>query len=538
MKKIRIGNDVIVRVKLSQFNTDDKLKIKQLRCLFIQTNSDVKDNRKVKYYESSDYAYGCCGCPKYNYPICNYCTTSCPVMQECSSNKCEEPDEMSKKFKDLYKDAYQADIKIFDDYIEAYMPANDQIVGQYNVIFIAAIYKQGWGTDNIKYATIEEGVLFEIVDQNGEGVTKNGVVDLTREETPEQVVEYIIPTSSELFVTAGTKYTFGGVDDRQNTYSFTFKDDQTDDAYELNEDNIKLFEFGADSIDGQTVTELELSENGDFTVNAKDNGSFYIIIYSKNNPDINAKIKCNVSYYPVITEMNDYISLSSAQEGTYNLMDREINRGSRYEFKYKTLGSDVFEYITESTAKWFDFELNVDYVKEPKSSIDKFGKLTLVEEDLESNTNVTRGNVSIYAKSKKNSNINSYIKISTSGIWDRYNDDNFGVIIKTHNPVVNSQSLYICSTGDFDSRPTGYYITLSSVWEQYELDKYDINRYIMVTLQITGEFDENRSTIDDEGNVKVSVVGAVNGKTEGKLIAWIKDRPSVSAYTTFSIHNS
>nr|DAG33286.1 MAG TPA: hypothetical protein [Caudoviricetes sp.] len=70
------------------------------------------------------------------------------------------------------------------------------------------------------------------------------------------------------------------------------------------------------------------------------------------------------------------------------------------------------------------------------------------------------------------------------------------------------------------------------------MDKYDINKYIAITLQITGEFDENRSTIDDEGNVKVSVVGAVGGKTHGKLIAWIKDRPSVSGYTTFSIHNS
>ncbi len=537
MKKIRIGNDVIVRVKLSQFNTDDKLKIKQLRCLFIQTNSDVKDNRKVKYYESSDYAYGCCGCPKYNYPICNYCTTSCPVIQECSSNKCEEPDEMSKKFKDLYKDAYQADIKIFDDYIEAYMPANDQIVGQYNVIFIAAIYKQGWGTDNIKYATIEEGVLFEIVDQNGEGVTKNGVVDLTREETPEQVVEYIIPTSSELFVTAGTKYTFGGVDDRQNTYSFTFKDDQTDDAYELNEDNIKLFEFGADSIDGQSVTELKLSENGDFTVNAKDDGFFYIIIYSKNNPDVNAKIKCNVSYHPVITEMNEYISWSSAQKGTYNLMDREINQGNRYEFKYKELGSDVFEYITESTAKFFNFELTVDGVPEPKSSVDEFGRLTLLKEDIPAELS-GGGSMCILARSKENNKINSYIQFSTVDIVDHYDDSNFDVVIKTHNPMVNSQSLYICSTSDFSSNSTGYYITLSTLWNAYGLDKYDINRYVMATLQITGEFDENRSTIDDEGNVKVSVVGAVNGKTNGKLIAWIKDRPSVSAYTIFSIHNS
>lgn len=533
MKKIRIGNDVIVRVKLSQFNTDDKLKIKQLRCLFVQTNSDVKDNRKVKYYESSDYAYGCCGCPKYNYPICNYCTTSSPVIQECSSNKCEELDEMSKKFKDLYKDAYQADIKIFDDYIEAYMPANDQIVGSYNVIFIAAIYKQGWGTDNIKYATIEEGVLFEIVDQNGEGVTKNGVVDLTREETPEQVVEYIIPTSSELFVTSETKYIFGGVDDRQNTYSFTFKDDQTDDVYELNEDNIKLFRFGADSIDGQSITGLELSENGDFTVNAKHNESFYIIISSKNNPDINAKIKCNVTYYPTITEMNEGISFNGAQEGVYNLMDREIYQGNRYEFKYKTLDSDVFEYITESTAELFDFELSVDNCKEPKSSIDKFGKLTLVKENSIADDSQRLNNTTILVRSKKNNNVNSYIKFSTEGTVSRYSDEQFSVIIKAHSPIANKQSLHICSANDFDHDYCGYYITLSSSWGSYELDKYDINKYISVTLQITGEFDENRSKIDDEGNVNVNVTRI--GRADGKLIARIKDRPSVSAYTEFSI---
>lgn len=537
MKKIRIGNDVIVRVKLSEFNTDDKLKIKQLRCLFIQTNSDVKDNRKVKYYESSDYAYGCCGCPKYNYPICNYCTTSCPVVQECSSNKCEEPDEMSKKFKDLYKDAYQADIKIFDDYIEAYMPANDQIVGQYNVIFIAAIYKQGWGTDNIKYATIEEGVLFEIVDQNGEGVTKNGVVDLTREETPEQVVEYIIPTSSELFVTAGTKYTFGGVDDRQNTYSFTFKDDQTDDVYELNEDNIKLFRFGADSIDGQTITRLELSENGDFTVNAKDDGSFYIIIYSKNNSDVNVKIKCNVSYYPVITEMGPDVAYGHANTGTYNFMDRGFSDIYRYTFEYKTLGSNVFEYITESTAKWFNFELTVDGISEPKSSIDEFGRLTLLKEDIPEELSGS-GNIHIMARSKENDKIKSYINISTIGVAEQNPNIQLYVTISAHNPIINTRSLYIYPSQTINS--TQYYVTLSSDnSDSYiELDKYDINRYIMTTLQITGEFDENQSTIDDEGTVNVNVVGAVNGKTDGKLIAWIKDRPSISAYTTLSIHNS
>ena len=176
MKRIRIGNDVIVRTSLDEFETNDKLKIKTLQCLFIKQEYDNKSDNDM-CYEPSQYVYGCCGCCNYNVAIFNNgynmpCTLRDPHWFPgyngfgVNSNKFNCPKE------------YQSDVRVFDNYVESYFPAKDQKLGIFKVVFIAQVYTTGWGMNDLKTITIDKGELFTLVDSAEESTT-DGLIDLT-----------------------------------------------------------------------------------------------------------------------------------------------------------------------------------------------------------------------------------------------------------------------------------------------------------------------------------------------------------------------
>lgn len=176
MKRIRIGNDVVVRTSLDEFETNDKLKIKTLQCLFIkQKHNDKSDNDMC--YEPSQYVYGCCGCCNYNAAVYNNgynmpCTLRDPHWFPgyngfgVNSNKFNCPKE------------YQSDVRVFDNYVESYFPAKDQKLGIFKVVFVAQVYTTGWGMNDLKTITIDKGELFTLVDSAEESTT-DGLIDLT-----------------------------------------------------------------------------------------------------------------------------------------------------------------------------------------------------------------------------------------------------------------------------------------------------------------------------------------------------------------------
>ena len=176
MKRIRIGNDVVVRTSLDEFETNDKLKIKTLQCLFIkQKHNDKSDNDMC--YEPSQYVYGCCGCCNYNAAVFNNgynmpCTLRDPHWFPgyngfgVNSNKFNCPKE------------YQSDVRVFDNYVESYFPAKDQKLGIFKVVFVAQVYTTGWGMNDLKTITIDKGELFALVDSSEESTT-DGLIDLT-----------------------------------------------------------------------------------------------------------------------------------------------------------------------------------------------------------------------------------------------------------------------------------------------------------------------------------------------------------------------
>lgn len=202
MKRIRIGNDVVVRTSLDEFETNDKLKIKTLQCLFIKQEYDNKSDNDM-CYEPSQYVYGCCGCCNYNAAVFNNgynmpCTLRDPHWFPgyngfgVNSNKFNCPKE------------YQSDVRVFDNYVESYFPAKDQKLGIFKVVFVAQVYTTGWGMNDLKTITIDKGELFTLVDSAEESTT-DGLIDLTDGQGSDQENDKLIVDA--IFIKGGKKDT-------------------------------------------------------------------------------------------------------------------------------------------------------------------------------------------------------------------------------------------------------------------------------------------------------------------------------------------
>lgn len=202
MKRIRIGNDVVVRTSLDEFETNDKLKIKTLQCLFIKQEYDNKSDNDM-CYEPSQYVYGCCGCFNYNAAVFNNgynmpCTLRDPHWFPgyngfgVNSNKFNCPKE------------YQSDVRVFDNYVESYFPAKDQKLGIFKVVFVAQVYTTGWGMNDLKTITIDKGELFTLVDSAEESTT-DGLIDLTDGQSGDQENDKLIVDA--IFIKGGKKDT-------------------------------------------------------------------------------------------------------------------------------------------------------------------------------------------------------------------------------------------------------------------------------------------------------------------------------------------
>ena len=200
MKRIRIGNDVVVRTSLDEFETNDKLKIKTLQCLFIKQEYDNKSDNDM-CYEPSQYVYGCCGCCNYNAAVFNNgynmpCTLRDPHWFPgyngfgVNSNKFNCPKE------------YQSDVRVFDNYVESYFPAKDQKLGIFKVVFVAQVYTTGWGMNDLKTITIDKGELFTLVDSAEESTT-DGLIDLTDGQGSDQENDKLIVDA--IFIKGGKK---------------------------------------------------------------------------------------------------------------------------------------------------------------------------------------------------------------------------------------------------------------------------------------------------------------------------------------------
>lgn len=330
MKRIRIGNDVVVRTSLDEFETNDKLKIKTLQCLFIKQEYDNKSDNDM-CYEPSQYVYGCCGCCNYNVAVFNNgynmpCTLRDPHWFPgyngfgVNSNKFNCPKE------------YQSDVRVFDNYVESYFPAKDQKLGIFKVVFVAQVYTTGWGMNDLKTITIDKGELFTLVDSAEESTT-DGLIDLTDGQGGDQVdnkltVDAIEIRKSNYFKGNSTVSTYELFDYVGDTFRWIVYYIKDNVRYYITKDNAKYFNFSITQ-DGKPAKST-IDEFG--TISYVEESS-----YHNNDEKDDITISVSSKYNKNII---DYISFSLV---TWNTQDHDIYHASIQQ-DYKIRFNNITEY--------------------------------------------------------------------------------------------------------------------------------------------------------------------------------------------------
>lgn len=426
MKRIRIGNDVVVRTSLDEFETNDKLKIKTLQCLFIkQKHNDKSDNDTC--YEPSQYVYGCCGCCNYNAAVFNNgynmpCTLRDPHWFPgyngfgVNSNRFNCPKE------------YQSDVRVFDNYVESYFPAKDQKLGIFKVVFVAQVYTTGWGMNDLKTITIDKGELFTLVDSSEESTT-DGLIDLTdNQDNDKLTVDAIEISKNSIYkdpfkgnseVSTYELFDFASEDFRWIVYYI-----KNNVRYYITKDNAKYFNFSITQ-DGKpaksTIDEFGtisyVKESAYHDNNVKDD--ITISVASKYNENIVDYLRCSL----VTWNTPDTDIYCASREHDYYISFKHINSGA---------GADLTEgkYIYDE--KYTKINLDditnglVYYIKySGVSSVDKYyAKKYLTLDSSNHNAAITdefcniiiigKGDTKLTLKDKITNNILTYVDISVN----------------------------------------------------------------------------------------------------------------------------
>lgn len=170
MKRIRIGNDIRVQTTLHELNDFDSTAVKQVICYFIPSGEVIPEQPKT--YDPAQYNICNCGKPAYNVFPCNidaphwFCgyngfgVNSVPFI--CTKSK------------------YTALARVLkeENRIEAYFPAKEQkYIGEYKVVFVVVMYKDGWDQNNLRTYTIDKGEVFALTSDNDD-ITTDTIIDL------------------------------------------------------------------------------------------------------------------------------------------------------------------------------------------------------------------------------------------------------------------------------------------------------------------------------------------------------------------------
>lgn len=426
MKRIRIGNDVVVRTSLDEFETNDKLKIKTLQCLFIkQKHNDKSDNDMC--YEPSQYVYGCCGCCNYNAAVFNNgynmpCTLRDPHWFPgyngfgVNSNRFNCPKE------------YQSDVRVFDNYVESYFPAKDQKLGIFKVVFVAQVYTTGWGMNDLKTITIDKGELFTLVDSSEESTT-DGLIDLTdNQDNDKLTVDAIEISKNSIYrdpfkgnseVSTYELFDFASEDFRWIVYYI--KDNV---RYYITKDNAKYFNFSITQ-DGKpaksTIDEFGtisyVKESAYHDNNRKDD--ITISVASKYNENIVDYLRCSL----VTWNTPDTDSYCASREHDYYISFKHINSGAGanliegeyiYDEKYTKINLDD---ITNGLVYYIKYSgvSSVDkYYAKKYLTLDSSNHNAAITDEFCNIIIIGKGDTKLTLKDKITNNILTYVDISVN----------------------------------------------------------------------------------------------------------------------------
>ena len=188
--KIRIGNDICLRVTLSDIHAGLPVNIKGVRAFIVNDTLIKKAKRdlenKTRFisrfpiepcvgaYSSTAYNINCSGFPMYReYPKNHLCATYAGFGPR------PDWDCIYKPWPSKHIAEYQAPVKFMEQVntIEVFYPASAQLfTGVYNLVIVADIYDSEYGSNNLKTVTIDKQGVFELVSNTEEGA--DGDIDI------------------------------------------------------------------------------------------------------------------------------------------------------------------------------------------------------------------------------------------------------------------------------------------------------------------------------------------------------------------------
>ena len=297
VRKIRIGNDIRLKLTIDGIDNLTQANIKQARCYLIDTTFGKKEKmacdkharrftREVfpEYYIPSPYRMGTCGAPSYH--VCpknvfhydhflpdfhdyhwwpgyhgfglhpDHFDHPHHIHMHPEHPFIAGPDRFPQPW-------YLAETTVLNEpnTISCMFPAIDQChCGVYKLVIVLTLFEQGWGKHNLRTYTIDKGPVFELVDDYT-GDSGNITIDVDDSGTMDSMISSIS--------TQHTSYTM-----RQN------------DALHLNDDDAEgnLYAIYAELKDGTNTSfngytwnlnKLIFSSSDDSVVMVDQNGTIY-----------------------------------------------------------------------------------------------------------------------------------------------------------------------------------------------------------------------------------------------------------------------
>lgn len=180
VKRIRIGNDIRLRINLLNMKGIDTINIKSIKVYIINTSREKEKADKIanctKFisrfpcephhpaFEPSAYDLNLAGLPRYYaYPEhhCHYFYHGFGLHPDWSHiypvENCTNDTE------------FIAPVRAteYKDQVDAYFPANNQLYcGVYKIVVVARIYQPGYGLDNLRTITMDYNNIFRLVDDS------------------------------------------------------------------------------------------------------------------------------------------------------------------------------------------------------------------------------------------------------------------------------------------------------------------------------------------------------------------------------------
>lgn len=180
IKRIRIGNDIRLRINLLNMEGIDTINIKSIKVYIINTSREKEKADKIanctkfisrfpcephhQAFEPSAYDLNLAGLPRYYaYPEhhCHYFYHGFGLHPDWSHIY---PVENCTNDTEFIAPVQATEYK---DQVNAYFPANNQLYcGVYKIVVVARIYQPGYGLDSLRTITMDYNDVFRLVDDS------------------------------------------------------------------------------------------------------------------------------------------------------------------------------------------------------------------------------------------------------------------------------------------------------------------------------------------------------------------------------------